>query len=279
MPTSARPPFHKRFNIEVSAEEAWQRFLARLLNHVPEFLSRYRHLTWCSTDLPDHLGLSSKEFTSPTYEPITYESIMSRDLISCLEVLDAISIVVDYPARPKESWSAMIERIVSISDMELAILGLRYVEGVFYPSGAELLDERLVNEPLHWLANKGYDSVLQPFKKALVDLIEGTRKPERLKDTVTDMYESLEAMAKIVCSNNKDLSANSELFVSKIHLTPHYKKMLKDYIAYANEFRHAPEKDKSRPQPLPQEVEAFVYTTGLFIRLAIEAPNTKSYTF
>ena len=46
--------------------------------------------------------------------------------------------------------------------------------------------------------------------------------------------------------------------------------MLKEYIGYANEYRHGLKQTKQRITPNRNEVEAFIYTTGLFIRLAIQ---------
>lgn len=82
-------------------------------------------------------------------------------------------------------------------------------------------------------------------------------------------------MAKVVLGRDKDLSAR-ELFINKLNPSGYYKGMLKDYIEYANEFRHAAEPAARRKPPLPNEVEAFVYTTGLFIRLAIQQLNNLS---
>ena len=84
------------------------------------------------------------------------------------------------------------------------------------------------------------------------------------------MYEAVEALAKIVTGRpNKDLSANAELFISKVKASDHYKKLLKEYIAYANEFRNAEQGPGTRPVASRAEVESFVYLSGLFIRLAV----------
>jgi len=66
-----------------------------------------------------------------------------------------------------------------------------------------------------------------------------------------------------------------EEFISKLKLPDSYKKMLKEYIDYGCDFRHAVESGKLRSWPLPHESEAFVYSTGLFIRLAIESIKSK----
>ena len=84
------------------------------------------------------------------------------------------------------------------------------------------------------------------------------------------MYEAVEALAKIVTGRpNKDLSANTEMFISKLKVSNHYKTLLKDYIAYGNEFRHAEDEVMPRPPLSEPEVESFIYLTGLFIRLTI----------
>jgi hypothetical protein len=74
----------------------------------------------------------------------------------------------------------------------------------------------LVNENLDWLSKQEFTSVLQPFEKALKHFLEARNSPERLAHTITDMYEALEAMAKIVNGNDKDLSSNREAFISKL---------------------------------------------------------------
>jgi hypothetical protein len=45
--------------------------------------------------------------------------------------------------------------------------------------------------------------------------------------------------------------------------------LLKEYIEYANNFRHALKEGEKRPAVSVAEVESFVYLTGIFIRLAI----------
>ena len=80
----------------------------------------------------------------------------------------------------------------------------------------------------------------------------------------------MEALAKIVTGRpKKDLSANRESFLKQVNASEAYKTILKDYIKYANEFRHAAEEGKQKPVPSRREVESFLYLTGLFIRMAM----------
>jgi len=156
-------------------------------------------------------------------------------------------------------------------------IGVSWQEGYFKKKGAKLLDKELVNEPLHWLADPRYENVLVPFQKGLSHLLEGTNDPQRFGDAVTDMYEALEAMAKIITAKpSKDLSSLREEFISSLGLPPFYKGMLKEYIDYACDFRHAVKTGKKRTWPLENEAEGFVYLTGLVIRLAIQAEKDNS---
>jgi hypothetical protein len=149
-------------------------------------------------------------------------------------------------------------------------LGIRWQNGQFVKSGAALLDESLVNDPLHWLRSSGYETVLTPFQKGLSHFLHATKRPELLADVVTDMYESMEALAKIVTGKpDKDLSGNQQLLLSKVKASNEYKHLLRDYIDYANRFRHAVREGQPRPELSPKEVESFVYLTGVFIRLAM----------
>jgi hypothetical protein len=86
------------------------------------------------------------------------------------------------------------------------------------------------------------------------------------------MYESVEAMAKIVTGKpTKDLSATRDEFVSTLRLSAFHKTLIKEYVEYGCQFRHAVNTDKQRSWPLEHEAEHFVYLTGSFIRLAIQS--------
>ncbi len=167
----------------------------------------------------------------------------------------------------------LIQYVISLNEADI---GVEWRDGAFWPSGAKLLDEALVNENLKWLADKGYHDVLGPFEKGLRHFSEAQQKPERLGDTVTDIYEAVEALAKVITGRDKDLSGNAELFISKLKLSDYYKKMLKDYTDYANDYRHAAKLGEKKKPLIRNEVEAFIYTSGLFIRLAVQQITEKS---
>jgi hypothetical protein len=160
-----------------------------------------------------------------------------------------------------------VHALLSGSEVDLGIL---WQKGKFLRTGAALLDEKLVNDVLHWLRTPGHETVLKPFEKGLKDLLHAHVKKDHLADVVTDMYEAVEALAKIVTDRpGKDLSSNREAFIAKVQASPEYKELLKDYIEYANRLRHAETEGRPKPNLSEREVESFVYLTGVFIRLAM----------
>ena len=111
--------------------------------------------------------------------------------------------------------TAEFERIVSmlITESE-ANLSIYWKNGKFLKEGAPVLDQKLVNDVLGWLESSRFDSVVGPFEKGLKHLLDSERRPELRPDVITDMYEALEALAKIITSRpDRDLSANRELFL------------------------------------------------------------------
>ena len=77
----------------------------------------------------------------------------------------------------------------------------------------------------------------------------------------------------MLTNKNKELSANRELLLKEIKASSEYKIILKDYVDYACKFRHALEEGTTKPKIDKNEVESFIYLTGIFIRLAIQSQN------
>ena len=253
------PPFHKRFNVPINVDEAQRRFMSRCFNMMEIFLENVRQAghPQIYKSIATRVGVAHYTFNLSRY--------LQSDFPECLQTLEAIHQCL--AGKNQSDFVRGINVAMSLCEVDL---GVQFKDGVFWKSGAQSLDEELVNESLRWLSDARYKSVLAPFKKGLSDFLLATKETERHKDVITEMYEALEAMAKVVCDNGKDLSANNETFVGKLGLSEYYEKMLKDFIRFGCEFRHGEGQKKPRTKLTAQEVEAFVYMTGLFIRLAIE---------
>ena len=265
------PLFHQRFSIEVGLDEARQRFVNRVANGIQAMfpLLNSEHYKDRKQDITLNRVASTlgRRYASTD----TFSWYCGYDFAETLRCVEALHRA--FGSSPEQAILGAEVRL-ALHDSEVDI-GVEWRDGIFWPKGAKLLDQALVNEPLEWMSEPTYKSVLQPFKKALSDYLESTAKPERLTDVITDMYEALEAMAKIVTGNDREMSGNRELFISRISLDKHYAKMLKDYIGYANEYRHAVALGQTKKPPSEHETEAFMYMTGLFIRLAIKQFETR----
>jgi len=259
------PPFHHRFNIKINREEAEKRFTNRILNKIEQDLNGLKYISIepykaAMYNVASKLGLK--------YDGSAIHNYVRIDFNACLLSLEALyEVFVKNGEYEAERLSKIIQYCLFLSEADL---GITWRDGSFWPSGAKLLDEDLVNVNLKWLSDLGFQAVLVPFEKGLRHFLEANKQPEKLADTVTDMYEAMEAMAKTATGRDKDLSANKEKFISVLELNDHYKKMLGDYIEYANQYRHAVKPSAKREIPKRNEVEAFYYITGIFVRLSIQ---------
>lgn len=255
--------FNQRFRLEVSDEESIRRFVNRLHNEIWN--------DYCDdlTATPDGSLDARKAIVHKLGDKWYPESISNQVGENFYRNLMAIETL--WSVLPgNEERKSLGKRVRSVIDLSEADLGIRWKNGRFYKAGAPALDEALVNDPLGLLKAPGLEGVSTPFQKGLDHYLNSSSKPKLLTDVLTDMHEALEALAKIICNNDHDLSSNREEFISGLKLADSYKRMLKEYIKYANDFaRHAGPDGKQKPLPSRREVEGFMYLTGLFIRLAL----------
>ena len=252
--------FHERFDIDVGLEEARRRFVNRAFNLILESFIFQN-------------GLDSRMITREIVTALGESYFWNRELrkdikddyYKTLQAVEACYHAI--PHHRRRELVPLIDRLLKESEVDL---GIRWEDERFVKSGAKQLDDALVNVPLHWLIKKGHESVLNPYRKGLEHFLHAEKRPELLADVITDMYEALEALSKIITERpNDDLSANKELFIKKVKASPEYKMLLSEYIEYANNFRHAVKEGKTKPALSVKEVESFIYLTGIFLRLAM----------
>ena len=254
--------FHQRFDIQLPLKEAEQRFLNRVQNEV------FDTLLW-ESESHDTVKVIERQVVSILgeryYDHKSLGKYVGDDFYKCLLAIETLSRIWKNKGKGTK-LAGLIEVFLANSETDLEIT---WEEGKFRKKGAAVLDERLVNDPLQWLRSSNLESVVVPFEKALRHLLETERRPELAADVITDAYEAVEAMAKIITGRpNKELTANAELFLSKMKVSDSYRKILKDYVTYANEFRHAAEEGRKKQKLSYTEAESFVYLTGIFLRFA-----------
>lgn len=252
--------FHERFNILVSSEDAKKRFINRVKNQV---LGTF----WTAVPLNRRERLKGEILTTLGLLRVGSEAYYWQEIPNNfwlhVQVMQALYDAMTYE---QKELGKIIENILSLSEVDL---GIRWHNGQLIPSGSPLLDEKLVNDVLRCLQPVTYAGIRNPFNKGLQDLLTSIKEPQKHSDVVTEMYEALEALAKIVTRRDKDLSANMEPFIKAVQISDTYKPILKEYIAYGNKIRHAGKDGQPKPDLTRKEVESFVYMTGVFIRLAV----------
>ena len=257
--------FHIRFGIDVGEEEARSRFVNRSLNEI--FFSFYYSLS-------DHHKIKRLVLTrlgQSDWINMSLKDHLKDDFFIHLQAIEALYISLDRDQnyRKRDELKRIVLTLLELSEVDL---GIRWENGNFLPSRAEILDQVLVDDPLRWLRLKPkYETVIAPFEKSLRHLVQAKNRPELYQDVIRDAYEALEALGMIITGRpDKDLSANRDLLIKKLGLGEKHKRLLKEYINYANEYRHAV--DEPRAAIGGSEAESFVYLTGWFIRLAVERP-------
>ena len=254
--------FHERFKIPISTDGAKERFVNRVKDAI-------FHDFWNS--LPRDIRQKDKAVVYILGLPQNrYEHAPSWTEISSDFWLNVRAVEALYSVLPNEHCDRLSSYIESVLDLSEIDLGIRWYQGRFIPSGSSLLDEKLVNDVLGCLQSEKYYGVRGPFVKGLEHLLHSISKPQLQPDVVTDMYEALEALAKIVTGRgDKELSSNAELFIKAVQVSELFKPILKEYIAFGNKIRHAGKDGQPKPDLTRKEVESFVYLTGVFIRLAV----------
>jgi len=254
--------FHDRFGIHVDMAEAKRRFVNRvnILIFSKWFYEIHESQRSNAIDLvPFYLGVPQKHQVGLDY-------YSKGQFLGTLNVIEALYRSIKWDQTP---LTKLVQLIIMESELDL---GIEWTGSVFVPKGAHLLDVQVVEDVLTWLKDKKYQSVYDPFTKALHHLLESQQAQIRLFDVITDCYEAVEAMAMITSGNRKDLSGNRDLFVNGLNVSEPYKKMLREtvkkFIEYGNHYRHAKESDSPRLEIGYFEAESYMYFSGTIIRLA-----------
>jgi hypothetical protein len=259
--------FHERFNIPFSMDEAKRRFINRAGNEI------FRKNEWNRTFHQLLLRAVATTLGEVFLIVKDFRDYIKEDFSNSLQGIEGIySFLEGVLPNELKGFDTRVQEIINFSEYDL---GIRWESGRFYPTGAKLLDDSLVNESLKWLRVKSFQTVFTPFEKALDHLLRARSKPELLADVITDAYEAMEALAKVVTGKDQALDANQDAFLKLICASEEYKQILHEslrkYRSFAHKFRHGAATPEKKPSIGYAEAESFIYLTGLFIRLVISS--------
>jgi len=199
---------------------------------------------------------------SPSPAPPTLDKLADSDFTKTLEVLCALYAYIRIDRDREDARKWLSERVEAVLSRCTCDIGVGWKNGFFYPSGAEQLDKPLIEDVLTWL--KDYPNEEKDYRTALRSYAGG----DALADVIKNCYSATEGIARKVLGNDKTLDNNKEALLSEIGLSDGWKRLLANYVTYAHDYRHASEE---RHEITKQEAEAYLYLTGLIIRLIIES--------
>ncbi len=254
--------FNKNFGVSTSVEEEQKGFINRT-NH---FLQEIRHKLLSKEDYYSlfatvcvQLGLNPQQVidaNSFMYATVPdLKEILPSNFLNSLKLITAVRSYYQKTRRMTAIIDENIEAFISLSSVDL---GITYRAGMFFPKGEELLDKELVEYALNSLDKFPNEN------KDLQNALENYRGCSKY-GVVENCYRCIEGFARGILKNNKTLIDNKAELIKSSGLSEHWKKILANYIDYGNEYgRHASAK---RHDFNEAEVEAYLYTTCLLIRL------------
>ena len=269
---SVRKRFNEIFGTEDSVEEERKRFVERVNQHIfheidTEYWQEHNY-KFLFKAVCFELGINAHDFREremPRFYdiiPATIRTVTEDTFEKTLLVLCALYNYIEFESDRKKGSKLLSKHVNVILSRCTCDIGIRWKEGFFYPSGAEELDKPIIEETLTWLSDypnesKNYRTALQCY------MAEGS-----LTDVITNCYSAIEGMARNVLGNQKTLDNNKDELLAKIELSDGWKSILANYVRYAHDYRHA---SPERHDITKQEAEAYLYMTGLIIRLIIES--------
>lgn len=220
----------------------------------------FRRICYSLGENADDRIAAANQYRKHSYDMIipTLRSLTKDNFENTIKILWLVYSYIDESEFKKE-----IDEWIKIALAHAVIdIGVKWADGEFYPSGAKILDEKLIDDPLGWLQK--YPPIKEHYGNALKDYYN-----KQYNDSVGNCYLALEGFVRSVLGNDRTLDNNKEDLLKYIDISQEWKAILNKFIDYANEYkRHA---SKKLHEVKPREVEAFVYFTGLLLRLLLEA--------
>lgn len=261
--------FNQQFGLSEGLDEEKKAFVNRInqtvLNSIEseyDYGKIFRFLCYqLGVNADDRIRAASRYSYGDERIP-SLRSLTGDDFLQTLKIL--VTLYRFYDDKDRYNYEQDLNKIEALVKVALANsnldLGISWKKGMFFKSGVEILDEKLIEEPLDWIDE--FPSTKEDYKKALSSLLK-----KDYPGVVDHCYLSFEGLVRSLLKNNKTLDNNKQELLKKLELSQQWKSFLDKFTDYANEFKRHASKNRDKIKPL--EVEAFLYLTGLLIRLTI----------
>lgn len=264
--------FYKRWNIELSDDEKWQEFKNRILNTYEKnlgyiFLSKseiedefYNILGIHRTKTSGYMSFDNI-FDKTIADSATYQFFKSQSNVKKILLgIEAISWMKSIPNTNKKKFISDVENSIKISSVPLQIK-LNKDEIIFYPLGAKLLDDKLINDNLDWLQE--YPKSYELFKKSLNEIdVEGKER-----NVVDNLRLSLELLLKQKFKNEKSLEnqkGSLGSFLKENNISNEISNLFMTVTDYYSKFQNNNAKHSDNVNR--NEIEFILYLTGTIMR-------------
>lgn len=194
-----------------------------------------------------------------------------NDFIKFIKYLQSV-FWLDLDSEIKEELYFGFKEDAELSLLDIQIKRIKGDNIIFYPNGAKLLDEKIVNDVLDWLIS--YPKVQKSFKSALGKYQDKAYQ----RNLIDDLRLSLELLLKKILNNRKKSLENQREPLGKYleqknvpkELKNMYWKLIDYYTKYQNNYaKHEDKVDSS-------EIEFIIYLTGIFMRFLMTLEDTKN---
>lgn len=285
--------FYKRWNLELNYQEEFEKFRNRILVAIDEIVgvfilenpsvSKQFHFALGSSVVPSSATKTLENLVSK-YSLLVKRNFKDNDIY--LQLLTEQNNINFFFALQCLFWALEECKCPVIHNLGKAIqaiaqytptigLGVAVKDQsvIFYPAGAKLLDDKLVNDNLLWLEQ--YPKAAKHFEEALKFFqMKDIKKYRNLLD---NLRTSLEEVLRAILNNDKSLENQNKLLGQwleekkvHVHIRNMYFAHLKQFTLYQNDaVKHGDESS-------PIEIEFMIYLTGTLIRFLLELKRGNS---
>ena len=168
--------------------------------------------------------------------------------------------------------------VIALSPLIGIFASLSHEGVIIYPAGAKILDEKIINKDIQWLAD--YPKVYELFEKSLTDFLKYSGENAEARSILDNLRASFEQLLKTIFNNDKTLENNTKDIKNWLRTKGIHPNIInsagifihmKSYITFMNDVKHLNQEINYSKN----EIEHMIYQTGIFIRLIIETEKNK----
>lgn len=261
--------FRKRWNVKTDDEQRFHEFRNRALQTVAAVLGPSLTLVASlSTQYLRIIGQPPNFYSNSLYSSLNLNVVWNaleeaKELGGFIFRLESL-FHLPFLTKTLEQLAAGFREDIQASGMPIMLTSNHGVF-LFYPKGAQLLDEHVVNADLEWMSD--YPKALAAFEHALIQSADHDKQREMLDS----LRVSLEEFLRQLLGNKKSLEKNQEPLLkwmdshgTNVETRQMMGSLFHFYGDYQNE--HVKHGDGWKPA----EIDFILYLTATFIHLLAE---------